>query len=70
MAIKSKLDLEDEYLDAVAKVNETDRQLRQLWDKGDFKKRNQIINSQWRNAVQKKNRAEKKYLAFLNTLTI
>jgi len=70
VAIKSKLDLEDEYLDAVAKVNETDRQLRQLWDKGDFKKRNQIINSQWRNAVQKKNRAEKKYLAFLNTLTI
>lgn len=66
--MNSKLELEEKYLDAIEKVNEINRQLRQLWDEGDFKKRNQIIWSQWRNAVQKKNRAEKRYLTFLNTL--
>lgn len=64
----SKLNLEEKYLGAIEKVNEINRQLHQLWDEGDFKKRNQIIWSQWRNAVQKKNRAEKRYLTFLNTL--
>lgn len=66
--MNSKLELEEKYLGAIEKVNEINRQLRQLWDEGDFKKRNQIIWSQWRNAVQKKNRAEKRYLTFLNTL--
>lgn len=64
----SKLNLEEKYLGAIEKVNEINRQLRQLWDEGDFKKRNQIIWQQWRAATQKKNRAETKYLTFLKTL--
>ncbi len=58
---------EQTYIAATQKVNEINAELKVLWDKGDFKRRSQIIWSQWRNATQKKNRAEKKLLAHIKT---
>ncbi|MCZ6725362.1 MAG: hypothetical protein O6846_03945 [Thaumarchaeota archaeon] len=45
------------YRNELRKLEEIDDELRELWKKGEFKRRRELIWSKWRTATQRKNRA-------------
>ena len=45
------------YRDELRKLEEIEDELRELWKKGEFKRRTELIWSKWRTATQRKNRA-------------
>ncbi len=60
---------QDDYITALIKVRGIDDHLKELWDKGDYKRRNKVIWSEWSKACQQANKAERRLLRALQSLS-
>ncbi len=60
---------QDDYIDALQKVQRIEDRLKELWDKGDYKRRNKVIWSEWSKAKQKANKAQRGLLRALQSLS-
>jgi hypothetical protein len=60
---------QDDYIDALLKVQRIETRLKELWDKGDYKRRNKVIWSEWSKAKQRANKAQRRLLRALQSLS-
>ncbi len=60
---------QDDYIDALLKVQRIEDRLKDLWDKGDYKRRNKVIWSEWSKAKQRANKAQRRLLRALQSLS-
>ena len=60
---------QDDYIDALLKVKRVETRLKELWDKGDYKRRNKVICSEHSKATQRANKAERRLLRALQSLS-
>ena len=60
---------QDDYIEALIKVQRIEDRLKELWDKGDYKRRNKVIWSEYAKATQKANKAERRLLRALQSLS-
>lgn len=60
---------QDDYIVALQKVQRIDDRLKELWDAGDYKRRNKVIWGEWSKATQEANKAERRLLRALQSLS-
>lgn len=60
---------QDEYIEALIKVRRIDDRLKKLWDEEDYKRRNKVIWGEWSKATQAANKAERRLLRALQSLS-
>ncbi len=60
---------QDGYIEAIQKVQRIESRLKELWDKGDYKRRNKVIRSEYTKATQAANKAERRLLRALQSLS-